>query len=383
MFLILPVLIFLLTLYATAIFLLFRGLNRLPLQKPNGDTPYVSVIVSAHNEEKNIRSCLNHLSAQDYPANRIEFIIVDDRSSDKTLDIINSFKEKDRRFRSLSIEDRIPEFAPKKRAIDAGIQVSRGTIILHTDADGRPGPGWVRYMCSYFQNDADMVLGYAPYNIPRQSFTGKLLALEYFSHASVAAATTGLGYPVTCVGTNIAYKKALYREIGGFGKFKPFISGDDDLFLTIVRGYNTYKIAYALSPETHVYNSPPGTFMKFFHQRMRYASKGFYYQPKLTAILTVYFLMNVLLLGSIPLAFTGLLSGFAVTGITGIKILIEYLFMKKAGTVLGDTRSLRLLIPASLIHIPYVVLFGLLGQFKYFKWAEEHSERAIQQYANS
>jgi cellulose synthase/poly-beta-1,6-N-acetylglucosamine synthase-like glycosyltransferase len=228
-----------------------------------------------------------------------------------------------------------------------------------------------------------MVIGYAPYHIRHGKFIEKLLALEYFSQAAIAAATAGFDYPATCVGTNMAYRKKLYIDVGGFGKFKPFISGDDDLFLTRIRGIGKYKIAYAISSETQVFNNPPGSFVKFFHQRMRYASKGFYYQPSITLSLSAYYLLNVFFLTGTALTLTGFFPAYLIGGVLSAKILIEYLFLRKAGKILGDTRSFSLIVPASLLHIPYVILFGLLGQFKYFKWAEKHSEKAIQQYANS
>jgi len=369
--------------YVLGLLILSSGLNRLQKKVPDSENPFVSVVVSAHNEEDKIWNCMEHLAKQDYPSTSIEFIIVDDRSSDATPDLIKKFIVRDSRFLTISIKDRIPEFAPKKRAIDAAIKSSKGSVILHTDADGRPGPNWVKHMAAYFDENVDMVIGYAPYHLKKKTVSEKLLALEYFSHAAIAAATSGLEYPATCVGTNLAYRKQLYIDMDGFGKFKPFISGDDDLFLNRVRGTGKHKIAYAISSETQVYNNPPDSFNKFFHQRMRYASKGFYYQPVISISLTTYYLLNVLLFCAIFVIPSALSSGILLSIILALKIFVEYLFLRKAGKILGDRRSLSVIVPASLLHIPYVVLFGLLGQFKYFKWAEDHSEKAVQQYANS
>jgi cellulose synthase/poly-beta-1,6-N-acetylglucosamine synthase-like glycosyltransferase len=383
MIVIYSLLLILLLTYIVALMVLLSGLHRLRRKEPPDDLPFISVIVSAHNEEKNIGACLKHLAAQRYPDDKIEFIVVDDRSKDRTMEIIDTFISRDSRFQTISIQDRLPDFAPKKRAIDAAISKAQGSIIIHTDADGRPGPEWVRYMAACFSEDIHMVIGYAPYHISRKHrFVSRILALEYLSHAAVAAATTGLGYPLTCVGTNLAYRKKLYRGIGGFGKFKPFISGDDDLFLTRVRGDKRYKIGYAVAPETHVYNNPPSGFMKFFHQRMRYASKGFYYQPEVTITLIGYYLMNALLLFGSFLSVTGLVSLPFMAGALASKVIVEAVFMSKAAHLLGDKRSISLLLPASLLHIPYVVLFGIMGQFNYFKWAEGRAEKAVQQYAS-
>ena len=54
-------------------------------------TPTVSVVVAARTEQDSILNCLQSLAEQDYPEDRIEYIIIDDRSDDKTGEIVKSF----------------------------------------------------------------------------------------------------------------------------------------------------------------------------------------------------------------------------------------------------------------------------------------------------
>ncbi len=377
------IILFILTfVYAAGLWYLSNGFNQIKKQGRTDSKPMVSVIVSAHNEETHLPGCLECLQAQEYPPEKVEFLIVDDRSTDATGAVTDRFAEQDTRFRPISIKDRRPDFAPKKRAIDTAIRHARGEVILLTDADGRPGPNWVSGIVSYFTEQTDMVIGYAPYTVkPAGHFTKSLLALEYLSHAAVAAATCGLGFPVTCVGTNMGYRKKLYTEIGGFGEYKPFISGDDDLFLTRVREAKQYTIRYADTPDTHVYNDPPQLWSKFLHQRMRYASKGFSYPKKVTAGLLAYYLFNLFMLVGllgflfVPTVFYPVLAAY------GIKSVAEFYFINLAGKTLHDTRFISRIPLVQVLHIPYVVVFGFLGQFKRFRWAEAHSEAAVQKMA--
>jgi cellulose synthase/poly-beta-1,6-N-acetylglucosamine synthase-like glycosyltransferase len=365
--------------YIAALFYFSRGLNLIKKTARSGQTPFISIVVCAHNEEKNLPSCLKLLSAQQYPKDRIEFIIINDRSTDDTENIIRQYTLKDKRFKLISIHNRLPDFAPKKRAIDKAVHKAQGEIILLTDADGRPGSYWAKTMASYFTKDTDMVIGYAPYTVkPAGHFAKRILALEYLSHAAVAAATTGFGYPVTCVGTNMAYRKKLYLETGGFGEFKTFISGDDDLFLTRIRELKKYSIKYAVDRETHVYNNPPQLWSKFIHQRMRYASKGFDYPIKVTIILALYFIFNAAILSGIFTPFINL-KIFSVTLLCFIlKAFSDFLFMRKAAVTLNDMRNLSVFPFAAVMHIPYVVLFAVLAQFKRFRWADAKAEPAVQ-----
>ena len=362
-----------------ALLYFYRGLLKLPKQERTSIKPFITVIVSAHNEEKNLPDCLKRLARQTYPREKIEFIIVNDRSTDGTAQIINHYVQQDERFKCLTINDRLADFAPKKRAIDLAIRQARGELILLTDADGRPGFRWAETVVSYFTENTHMVIGYAPYRIkPARHFIKRLLALEYLSHAAVAAATTGLGWPLTCVGTNMAYKKSLYFEVGGFGPFKAHLSGDDDLFLTLVREAGKYKIKYASDYHAHVFNNPPTLWAKFLHQRMRYASKGFDYPFKVTMGLILYYAFNLLLsLKTLSAVFAFSFSWILLLAWL-LKMSAEFLFINKAARLLKDLRALIVFPIVSFVHPFYVVLFGAIGQLGYFKWAEQKIESAVQ-----
>ncbi len=368
----------LLALYVLVLGYLSRGLNHLNEYHKSGNKPFISVIISAHNEEKNIAACLDTLLTQDYPKKYLEFIIVDDRSNDKTGEIIDRYKKKDKRIKKITINDLIDGFAPKKRAIDTAIKQAKGEIILLTDADGRPSEKWVSEMSAHFNDSTDMVIGYAPYTIePSYSIPKKLLALEYLSHAAVAAASTGIGIPLTCVGTNMGYRKKLYEDVDGFGEYKHILSGDDDLFLTRVREFNRYTINYVTSVDSQVKNDPPQTLEKFTQQRMRYASKGLIYPRNVSIGLVLYFLFNFLILAGL---FFGLFSAdtfrYTLTAFL-VKGLTDFLFMNKAARTLHDLRSMDVFLIGEILHIPYVVLFGILGQFKRFKWGGTKSETVL------
>lgn len=77
--------------------------------------PMVSVVIAARNEAANIGSCLESLQSQDYPPDRYEIVVADDRSTDDTPAILRRWEEKWGNLRILSIE-RAPEgISPKKK----------------------------------------------------------------------------------------------------------------------------------------------------------------------------------------------------------------------------------------------------------------------------
>jgi cellulose synthase/poly-beta-1,6-N-acetylglucosamine synthase-like glycosyltransferase len=365
------ILISLTILYSAGIYYLKRGLRK-TIQKSSEHLLSVSIVVSMHNEEKNVSECLDKLVAQDYPENELEIIIVNDRSTDRTENIINDYIENYPFIRLITIQEIHDGFTPKKYAIDQAIQSAKGGIILLTDADGRPTPQWVRQIVSCFTDEIGMVIGYAPYktDLAPPSFSTRLLSLEYLSHAAVAAASCGIGYPITCVGTNMAYLKSVYQQLGGFGIYKNLHTGDDDLFLQRVRDETAWKIAYVSGRKSNVYNAPPDRWQIFFQQRTRYASKGFKYPQHVTLILILFYLLNLFLLIS-PLTFiTGNNYLLPFLAALSLKAVSDYSFLKTAASVLEDKRYLGLFPVAFILHIPYVVFFGLIAQIKRFRWGD-------------
>jgi cellulose synthase/poly-beta-1,6-N-acetylglucosamine synthase-like glycosyltransferase len=365
-----------LILYLYVLYRYSMGLTQIRKQKRQDVIHRVSVIVCAHNEEANLPACLEKLALQNYPGNKVEFILVNDRSTDQTPQIIDAICKKNSQFKGIHIYDELEYFAPKKRAIDTAIGYSSGEIILLTDADGRPGSEWVSAMVSYYSEDVDMVLGYAPYDIIKKDpIPKKILALEYLSHASISAASAGAGYPITCVGTNMSYRKKVYLELKGFGPYKSIRSGDDDLFLTLVRESGQYKITYAPVADTHVHNRPPETWDQFFNQRIRYASKGFDYPFKVTFSLMMYYIFYLLIFAGFIIGLFKQAVFYNTLAVFLIKSLADILFMIKAGFLIEDRRFLHWMPVAELLHLPYVLTFGLLGQIKQYRWADSEKKR--------
>lgn len=101
----------------------------------------VSVVVPCYNEEKHIGKLLNALIEQTYPLESIEVLIIDGKSSDKTIDVID---QKSQELKQLNI--RVIQ-NPKKNipaALNLGIKASTGEIIIRIDAHSIPDPDYIR-----------------------------------------------------------------------------------------------------------------------------------------------------------------------------------------------------------------------------------------------
>ncbi len=100
---------------------------------PPVPTPLLTVIIPARNEEKTISRCLESVLEQDYP--RLEVIVVDDRSEDRTAEVVEAYCRKDPRVRLVRGAPVPPGWAGKCHAIYQGVKVHHGEYLLMLDTD--------------------------------------------------------------------------------------------------------------------------------------------------------------------------------------------------------------------------------------------------------
>lgn len=146
--------------------------------------PLVSVIVPARNEEDNIGTCLESLLAQDYT--HFEILVIDDRSEDRTAEIVRRLAERDDRVRLLE-NDHVPaDWTGKNYVLDAAARQARGDLLLFVDADTRHAPSGVRQAVTYaLTNRLDMFSLIIPidnvtfWEKTLQPLAGSILAMHF------------------------------------------------------------------------------------------------------------------------------------------------------------------------------------------------------------
>ena len=95
--------------------------------------PKVSIIIPARNEERNIQAALQSVLGQEY--RNLEFIVIDDRSTDGTASILANMAGSDPRLRVHTITQLPPGWLGKNHALDLGARHATGELLLFTDAD--------------------------------------------------------------------------------------------------------------------------------------------------------------------------------------------------------------------------------------------------------
>ena len=158
----------------------------------------------------------------------------------------------------------------KKFPLKIGIESSKYATVLLTDADCSPASlEWLKLMQSRITDTKKIALGYGPYvtypNLLNRfiRFETIYTAIQYFSFAIA-------GTPYMGVGRNLAYRKELFENVGGFEKHKHIASGDDDLFIREVA--NRENVNIVLEKEAFVYSEPKTTWREFYKQKTRHLS---------------------------------------------------------------------------------------------------------------
>ncbi|MBL8548605.1 MAG: glycosyltransferase family 2 protein [Hyphomonadaceae bacterium] len=99
-----------------------------------GAPPLVSIVVPVWNGEAVIGRCLEAIGRQTYPRDRMQVLVVDNGSSDRTAEIVATFA-----FATLLREDEPSSY----RARNAGLRAAAGEYVAFTDADCAPEPDWL------------------------------------------------------------------------------------------------------------------------------------------------------------------------------------------------------------------------------------------------
>ncbi len=353
--------------YLGLMLLVIAGMFRPAPARGRRDAPSVSVVIPAHDEERDLPATLASLQAVRY-AGELEFVIVDDRSTDGTRAVIERFAARDRRFRLVAVTRPSRRLSPKVNAVDHGIRASRGEIVLASDADCRYHPGWVDAMVSYFAPDVAMVVGYVETSRKgdARSWLRRFESADWFTLMLTSRSLARFGWKFASSANNLAYRRSAFEAVGGFGSAGRAPSGDEDLLTQAMRRLPAMRVVFADAPEARVLTQPAPTGPALLRQRRRWVSRyhhGLHYHPAFLAGIAVLGMQSVAL--SLSVVLSPFVPGLApwVIGLWVAKVSIELVGMKLGtadldrGDLWGGTTLLW-----ALGH-PFFIAAAVIGSF--------------------
>lgn len=242
----------------------------------DGPAPGVTVILAAHNESYNLSQYLQALLTQDWP--EYEVIVVDDGSEDDTRIVVESYMVRDARVHMTFVPKGARVRSTKKLAITLAAKAAKYDYLLLTDADCVPESNqWIREMMRGFgdlQSDnvqctKDIVLGFGAY-FCEKGHINRLVRFDTLFNGLHYLGAALCGHPYMGVGRNLAYRKSLFFESGGFTRQMTNRAGDDDLFVNHVA--TKENTAVVLSRESFTWSPAKKTMKEWWQQKRRHLS---------------------------------------------------------------------------------------------------------------
>src|SRR5699024_5071835 len=241
--------------------------------------PKVSILVPAHNEEVVIEDTIQSMLRLNYPKDKLEVIIINDNSSDKTGMIIDRYAEYYPIVKAVHTQ---PPRAGKGKssALNQGLERSTGEIIVVYDADNTPEPDAVRYLALGLMNDdnAGAMVGKFRVINAKESLLTRLINIETLTFQWMAQAGRWFWFKMTTIpGTNFAIRKSILEKLGGWDE--KALSEDTELSIRV------YDLGYYIRffPQAITWEQEPETLGVWWRQRTRWARGNLY-------VITKYFI---------------------------------------------------------------------------------------------
>ena len=327
---------------------------------PSQTTYHYTIIVPFRNEAPNLPSLITSLRGLAFPQSRYKVILVNDHSEDDYMPLITELPTN---FEVLHLPEVL---AGKKAAIAHGVTHSETDIIITTDADCQHHADWLNAFDAVFaQPGIQLVFGGVLFRTGGGLFAA-MQRHEFASLIGVGAACWRLSKPVMCNGANLAFRKSVFHEVGGYGGNEQVASGDDEFLLEKIVHRYPDGIRYVSSADAVVQTRAVESLGDFVAQRKRWAGKwraGGWFKSVL-AVFVAAVAVSTLIAG-VHLIVTPdkwLASPLIV------KIIMEAVFIAVVMAKLGGRFSFFTFLLLQLIYPVYAMLFAIMANMGGVRW---------------
>lgn len=256
------------------IFLTFGGyrhfvktLTTRELDEEKMEYPTISILIPAHNEEMVIGRTVEAMARLIYPKDKLEIIVINDNSSDRTGEIL---EEKCRTISNLKVLKLVPPNCAmgKSNALNQGFAISKGQYIVIYDADNTPERRAVLYLSQMIVRHPELgaVVGKFRTRNKDVSWLTRFINIETLSFQWLLQAGRCHFFGLTTIpGTNFIIRRSLIEQMGGWNI--KALTEDTEVTVRIYEsGYKIYWLPHAVTWEQE-----PETLKVWSKQRTRWA----------------------------------------------------------------------------------------------------------------
>ena len=352
----------------------WHNLKFVPGRNNLENIPFISVVVAARDDEKNVSLCIQSLLNQDYPVDKYEIILVDDFSMDKTAELIKKFETSvtNLKYLSSSANEQGQIISYKREAIQTGINVSKGKYILLTDADCTVPPSWITTFSKQFiKEDCVFISGPVVISDENQNLLTSFQGLDMIGMMVITGAGFQSGNQLLANGANMGFSKQVFNDLGGYDQFPKKASGDDMFLLHHFHQHYPKSIRFLKTLSAVVVTQPEHSIKSLLRQRIRWASKNNAYKE-----MNINFSLSVLFIVSLTIVILGVLSiiqasiffpMFCVLYI--FKIFSDYLLQREAIRFFNKRKLRKYFFLSQNTHTMYIAWVGIMASlFPVYQW---------------
>jgi poly-beta-1,6-N-acetyl-D-glucosamine synthase len=221
--------------------------------------PFVTLLIPAYNEENSVHDKLNNALEQSYPKDRYEIILTSDGSTDNTVEIAKTFK--DRHVNVVHSDIR----RGKNMALNAAIENVQGDILVFTDANAKYSDDAIEKMVHHFKDPAvGLVCGHLKYYKGTIKNVGKGEGLYFRYESLLKGLESRHGAVAVVTGAIYAIRKDLFIAL------EPDVA--NDFAHPVQVGANGFKVEF--EPEAKAYEKATESILQEFKRRSRIVTRG-------------------------------------------------------------------------------------------------------------
>ncbi len=313
--------------------------------------PFVSVLLACRNEAGNIEACLRALHNLNYPGEKLEILVGDDRSTDKTRELVTHFIADKPVFRLIDVKWEWGKAKSKANALAWLANEAKGEFYCITDADIRVPANWIQGLLNGFSQKTGLTSGISV--VKGETIFGNMQGVEWLYYMSILKLLDDFR-SVTAVGNNMAVRKSAYWETGGYQNIDSSVTEDYKLFQEVTQLGWGHK--HLFNPDITGNSVPAPDLGTMLQQRKRWLRGGTELPASIWLLITIHglFVPAVIVL----LFIQPLIALYFIA----LKWLLQSIFLKTLG------RQLNIPLKAWQLFLfePYHYFTNLAMPFYYF-----------------
>ncbi len=234
-----------------------------------GSLPSVSILIAVRNEEKDLPRLLESLERLDYPSEKLEILIADDQSEDRTPELLRTWAALSQNRKIITIlpsQTGLFHLNGKANALSILAKQAKGDFFFFTDADCEVPSTWIREGVSCFGQGVGLVIGIT--QVRSGNLFEAMQELDWWNTLGIVKVVTDLGFSTTGLGNNMTISRDAYFKCGGFESI-PF-SLTEDLEISRAVTKSGFRQVHQVSPRMLVTTKAEATWKDLLQQRKRW-----------------------------------------------------------------------------------------------------------------